>query len=278
MAVAHRGRARPLRAVMTLGIILVMALPIMKLVQPSASAAAVAAMGVAGACDALPKVDASWWYDWYVEPGACRAGEFIPMVSGEDKNKRSAGDIAWQRDRAASGGYKTILGFNEPNREKSSMTVGEAVNLWPTLTTDPTMTIGSPATTNGTDGQQWFEDFMSQVDSKGLRVDFVALHWYGWNAGSCEAEATALENYIKWAESISGSRPIWITEFGCLNQSNPDMATVTEFLKGALNVFARHPRIVRYAWYPYETHHELVDSTGALTPVGKVFASAPSAL
>ena len=42
---------------------------------------------------------------------------------------------------------------------------------------------------------------------------------------------------------------------------------------GALAVFAKHPRIERYAWYPWTTNNELFLS-GALTSLGTEFAGA----
>jgi hypothetical protein len=59
-----------------------------------------------------------------------------------------------------------------------------------------------------------------------------------------------------------------------MNQSNPDDATVALFFKGAIAMFAKHPRIERYAWYPWNPHNELVLDAG-LTPVGTAFAAAP---
>jgi hypothetical protein len=113
---------------------------------------------------------------------------------------------------------------------------------------------------------------MAQVASKALRVDFVAVHWYGWNAGSCN-DAKELEAYITWAEKFK--KPIWITEFGCLNQSNPSADVVQKFYASALEAFARHSSVERYAWYPWTTNNELVD-TGNLTTLGTAFAAAPA--
>jgi hypothetical protein len=109
-----------------------------------------------------------------------------------------------------------------------------------------------------------------------LRVDFVAIHWYGWNAGSCDANASQLESYLKSAEGWAGSRPIWLTEWGCLNNSAPDTQTVVNFYNGAVKMFAKHPRLVRYSWYPWSTNLDLVDSGGALTALGTAYAAAPS--
>jgi hypothetical protein len=156
------------------------------------------------------------------------------------------------------------------------MTVATAISLWPSFN-NPALRVGSPATSANANGQTWFKDFMAQVnaDTTGtLRVDFIALHWYGWNAGSCEPNASSLESYIKSMEAIPGNRPIWLTEWGCMNQSNPDEATVVAFFKGAVAMFAKHPRIERYAWYPWNTFNH-VTTDGGLTGMGQAFADAP---
>jgi hypothetical protein len=242
---------------------------------PEVSAAAAPFKGVANsACGDLGTLTASWWYNWYIDPGGCVTGEFVPMVSGKDKH--GAGDIAWQRDQAINAGYRTLIGFNEPDHtDQANMSVDLAVSLWPTLTADPSVRIGGPATAGDANGRVWMTNFMTQVEARGLRVDFLTMHWYGWNAGSCDANAAGLEDQITWLESLPGNRPIWITEFGCMNASNPDAATVNAFYQGALRVFARHPRIERYAWYPWNTNNALI-TNGTLTPLGTAFATAPA--
>jgi hypothetical protein len=109
-----------------------------------------------------------------------------------------------------------------------------------------------------------------------LRADFIGIHWYGWNAGSCDANASQLESYIKYAEGFPGNRPIWLTEWGCLNESAPTTAGVVAFYKGALAVFAKHPRVARYAWYPWSTNLALNNTDGSLTDLGTAYAAAPA--
>jgi hypothetical protein len=226
------------------------------------------------ACADLTTLKTSWWYNWTLSPSGCATGEFVPMISG--KNEKTAAAVTTSLGKVTSGGYKTVLGFNEPNKsDQSNLMETDAIAMWPAITADASVRVGSPATSADSNGQMWFTSFMNDVASKGLRVDFIALHWYGWNAGSCDAKASQLEGYINWAEKIPGNRPIWITEWGCQNQSNPDMATVQAFYTGALAVFAKHPRIERYAWYPWLTNNELV-TNGALTSLGTAFAAAPS--
>jgi hypothetical protein len=232
--------------------------------------------GVANsACADLATLKTSWYYNWTLTPGNCAAPGFVPMIAG--KSEKTAAAVTSALNQITSAGYKTLLGFNEPNKtDQSNLTVVQVVGLWPQVTANAAIRVGSPATSADAPGQAWFTDFMSQAQAQSFRVDFIALHWYGWNAGSCDAKAVQLENYVKWAEAIPGNRPIWITEWGCLNLSNPDPATVQAFYTGAIAMFARHPRIERYAWYPWTTNNELVATGGVLTSLGTAFSNAPS--
>lgn len=236
--------------------------------------------GVANsACNDLATLGASWFYNWTLSPSGCTTPRFVPMVWGHTGNEQTAAGIASEVKGIVTAGYDTVLGFNEPdNTSQSNMTVATAISLWPSFT-QTTARVGSPATQGNTTGITWLTSFMSQVnaDTTGtLRVDFIAFHWYGWNAGSCDASAANLEAYLKQIEAIPGNRPIWITEWGCLNLSNPTAAVVQAFYSGAITMFAKHPRLQRYAWYPWTTNNELVTTTDTLTSLGTVFAAAPA--
>jgi len=228
--------------------------------------------GVANAaCDDLGagRLNASWWYNWTTGPSGCKTGEFVPMISG--KNEKSAAAVSTALQALKAAGYRTVLGFNEPNKtDQANLPVADVVKLWPSLTADAEVRVSSPATS--ADAKAWFEDFMAQVDAQSLRVDFVAVHWYGWNAGSCN-DAKELESYLTWAEKFK--RPIWITEFGCMNASNPSAEVVQKFYAAAIEMLARHASVERYAWYPWNTNNELVMS-GNLTALGTAFGQAPA--
>jgi hypothetical protein len=244
----------------------------------SGDAGAAPYKGVANsACNDLITIGATWYYNWETSP-PCPAPQFVPMVWGHTGAEQSASGIAKEVATAVTQGYSTVLGFNEPdNSSQSNIAVADALTLWPAFN-NPAVLVGSPATQANTTGQAWFTSFMNAVnaDTTGmLRVDFIAAHWYGWNAGSCDANANNLQSYIQYLEKIPGNRPIWLTEWGCLNDSNPDEATVQAFYSGAIKMFAKHPRLVRYAWYPWTTNNELVTSSDALTSLGTTFAAAP---
>jgi len=238
--------------------------------------------GVANsACADLVRLGVSWYYNWTLSPGSCTSSQFVPMVWGHTGKEQTAAGIKSEVDGLVGAGYPTVLGFNEPdNTSQSNLSATTALSLWPSMTSNVSVRVGSPATQANSTGQAWLSTFMQKVnaDTTGqLRVDFIAAHWYGWNAGSCDAGASGLESYIKWLEAIPGNRPIWLTEWGCLNQSNPSVATVQAFFSGAIAMFAKHPRLERYAWYPWTTNNELVDTDGgSLTALGALFATEPT--
>jgi hypothetical protein len=238
--------------------------------------------GVANSpCAARQALGVSWYYNWtQTENEPCpndSGGTFVPMVWGHTGSEQSAMGIANAVSSFVSKGDDYVLGFNEPdNGSQSNISVDTAITLLPSFD-DPAIRVGTPATQANSSGQAWFKSYMADVASNAsLRADFIAIHWYGWNSGSCDAAASQLESYIKYAEGFSGGRPIWLTEWGCLNDSAPTASGVVDFYQGALAVFARHPRVQRYAWYPWSTNCELNASDGTLTDLGKAYASAPS--
>lgn len=238
--------------------------------------------GVANSpCAARTALDVSWYYNWMQsENEPCKdgkGGEFVPMIWGHTGAEQSASGIQSAIASIINKGYSYVLGFNEPdNTGQANLSTATAISLLPSFDV-ASLKVGTPATQANTSGQAWFKDYMAKVAADpSLRNDFIAIHWYGWNAGSCDASASQLESYIKYAEGFAGNRPIWITEWSCLHDSAPTKEGVLAFYKGALAVFAKHPRIERYAWYPWTTNCELNDDSGALTALGEAYAAAPA--
>jgi Glycosyl hydrolase catalytic core len=221
-------------------------------------------------CPDLATLGLSWYYNWTTKTG-CRGAtaQFITQIWGHPTEA-----IATEIATIVGAGQTTVLGFNEPdNTGQSNMPVATAISRWPQLQ-QPGLRLGSPATSANAAGQTWFQQFMTQVAQNNLRVDFIAIHWYGWNAGSCD-NANALEAYIKWAEQWK--LPIWITEWGCLNVSAPTEQTVKGFYDAAVVMFQKHPLIERYGWFLSRAtdNNALVNSsTVSLTPLGMDYAAA----
>ena len=217
----------------------------------------------------IAELGATWCYNWGTQPSTTDCGDplFVPMVW-------DGSDVSGAITSIGNAGYTTVLGFNEPNKsDQANMTVEQAIALWPTLTSDPSIRVGSPAVSD--DGRAWLESFMTQAQANGLRVDFIAMHWYGWNAGSCTA--SQLEGAINWASQWG--LPVWITEFGCMGSSNTDEQTLIQFFNDAIAMLQQHPLVERYAWYPWNTYNDLYLPNGsgvrARTALGDAFLAAP---
>ncbi|MBN2195160.1 MAG: hypothetical protein JW751_20245 [Polyangiaceae bacterium] len=234
--------------------------------------------GVANcAASELAALGATWCHNWGTrpEPGYCDDPLFVPMVRA--KGTENVGDafsrLEAEIQQIGNAGYDTVLGFNEPNKtDQDNLLVARAIELWPAVTSDPDIRVGSPAVSD--DGRAWLEEFMAEVQANGLRVDFVAMHWYGWNEGSCIP--SALEGAINWAEQWG--LPVWITEFGCMGSSHPDEQTLLDFFPPAAAMIESHQLVERYAWYPWNPfNHLYLDDEGggrSITALGEAFAAA----
>ncbi len=219
-------------------------------------------------CSDLELLQAKWYYNWSTDSGCDTSAEYVPQVWG-DWN-----ELSWVASPAelAERGERLVLGFNEPDHsDQANLTVQQVIQLWPEFDQAGFELVGSPAAAS--DGQAWFEDFMSQVEAEQLRVDFIAIHWYGWESGSCD-DVNLLEQYIEWAEQWD--LPIWLTEWSCRVQS----AEVNQaFFTDAVAMFAQHPLVERYAWYLPRSSGDfaggaLVSGAGELTPFGEVYVGA----
>lgn len=218
----------------------------------------------------------TWYYDWrpdqiYHAGGQSRSVEFVPMIhNARDVGKKIRSDLP----------VRALLGFNEPDgrdQGQTNLTVERAIALWPKLQAYG-LRLGSPATTReGTLGpNSWQRQFMNAVEARGLKVDFMAVHYY--------SEDGDVAAFKRWLEAVHREyrRPIWVTEFGMVDWRSPGKATYEQnarFAVEAIRMLERLPFVERHAWFaanPYEwngTHPRLnlVDNNLRPTPVGLAF-------
>ena len=115
------------------------------------------------------------------------------------------------------------------------MNVSEALRLWPQLEAAG-LPLGSPGCTEGgTFG--WLRSFMAGAKARQLRVDFLAVHWYG----DCKDPAS-LGAFLRQARA-EYKLPIWLTEFSCM-QGNA--ALNAAFLRAALPILERADGLERF--------------------------------
>jgi hypothetical protein len=180
-------------------------------------------------------------------------------------------DCATVPQAIAASGASMLLGFNEPDWvEQANMTVERALELWAYLDRTP-LRLGSPAVTLGPRGAAWLEAFMSGAQARGLRVDFIAAHWYG----DCSSTA-GLRSYL--TELGRYGRPVWLTEFDC---KGLDAVSNERFLRSAMGELQQMTAVERVAWfsnrsYPGYEDAALLTASGELTAVGRAYAATPA--
>lgn len=218
-----------------------------------------------------------WYYNWRPDQmwharNHRRSVEFVPMIHGADDVYAEI-----QSSRPAN----VLLAFNEPDGDsgghQGSMSVDQAISYWPALEARG-LRLGSPATTQGgTLGRNsWQRRFMNEIESRGMRVDFMAVHYY-----SDDGDVNDFRNWLIAVHQEYG-RPIWVTEFALINWHQPQSATYDQnaaFARDAIKMMESLAFVERFAWFaanPYTWKGEvpqinLVDENLEPTPVGIAF-------
>lgn len=250
--------------------------------------------------DALTKLNVSWYYTWKNctrDAGiCCPAGiEHVPMIWSDAHT--TAECIA-----AAQGeSCPYLLGFNEPdNKDQANMRVEKALALWPLLLNTGKI-LGSPATAeNPNRAGCWLDQFMKGAKTKGYRVDFLAVHYYGENSARWDVAAAVKDMKTFLAATYKKyKKPIWVTEWALvtwfpLPSRYPSEDIQAAFVKAAAQMMDSLPYVERYAFFslpPYSLESalgqpematarnkssHLVDFHGNMTIIGEAYAKAGS--
>ncbi|MBU2666002.1 ricin-type beta-trefoil lectin domain protein [Actinoplanes bogorensis] len=228
-----------------------------------------------GLSGAMSDVGAKWYYNWGTNNDSMPANaEFVPMIW--DENVVTAANLAKVKTEG-----KTLLGFNEPDLAgQAEMTVEQALDLWPQLQATG-MRLGAPAVAFGGDTPGgWLDRFMTGAKARGLRVDFIPLHWYGSDFSS--AATGQFMGYVK-AVHDRYKLPIWVTEYGLMNFSGtpryPSTAQITSFITTSTQQLEAASYVERYAWFSLPAVADSVDYglyRDATTPTeaGKAYRAA----
>ena len=231
-----------------------------------------------GVSGALAASKASWYYTWSPRHDGVttpKGAQFVPMIWGE----KDVNDSALAAAKSA-GPY--LLGFNEPDMGgQANMSVEQALDLWPRLMATGSE-LGSPAVAfGGADQGGWLDRFMSGARSRGHRVDFVTLHWYGGDFTTANA-VDQLRRYLQ-AVYERYRKPIWLTEFALIDFSGgsvrfPTQAQQAAFMTASAKMLGGQSFVQRYAWFGLPATDK--DQTGLFrdadspTAVGRAFVSA----
>jgi Glycosyl hydrolase catalytic core len=224
-----------------------------------------------------------WNYSWGTKrrTNQPRTAEFVPMVwggwGGMDGTQATMNSEVYPE--IVSGKVKRLMGFNEPDSPKqASMSVEQALQMWPVLESMGVPLV-SPATVDPTGA--WMTEFMTKANERCLRIDYIAVHWYG----SPNVEAFKSQMAAVYAK-FGNPRPLLITEFAPAdwsattragNRFTPSM--VLSFMKEVLPWMEQQNWIAGYAWFsfpiasPVGYSSALFLADGQLTQLGKFYAS-----
>lgn len=265
-------------------LITLLALTLLAVVGPALPATAgsspgVGAWQVRGVSEALRLSGAEWFHTWSTQHPGIRtpAGTtFVPTIWG-------AGSVTPDNlARAKRSRSRHLLTFNEPDlAEQANMSVGEAIRLWPQLESTGKR-LSSPAVAYGaaTPGG-WLDRFLRRADRRDLRVDFIALHWYGGDFHPRRATAQ-LESYLRAVHARYG-KPIWLTEYALMRFGDqsvvPSPRVQAAFVRRSSAMLAQLGFVQRHAWFALPAAARGASSglfrPGAeITPVGRAFRRA----
>lgn len=228
----------------------------------------------------LQSLNPYWSYTWGLErpDGHPEEIEFVPMVWGdkvdEAKFRQRLMEQLWPQIQAGS--VQRLLGFNEPDSKKqSNLPVYHAIEAWPDLEAVG-LPLVSPACVH-TDGS-WMSYFMNYASQECLRVDWVAVHWYG-RPDVYEFVGQITSYHHRY------NLPLLITEFAPVNwtaKSREDeysSQVVLDFMRAVIPWLEEQSWIAGYAWFPFDTMHHpgatsaLFDVDGSLTALGQFYSS-----
>jgi len=228
--------------------------------------------GIAGNIEG--PLNVAWKYNWNLDQNSTRDMEYVPI-----RQLRWWPSLAqnWQTI-----GANTVLGYNEPDSTaQANIAVGDAIWSWPDLL-GTGLRVGSPAPSDG-GRSSWLYPFMTQADAAGLRVDFVAVHYYWcYDPTSPSGAATQMYNFLK-ATYDQVKRPLWVTEWnqganwtGC---TDPTYAQQQAAVGAMIDMLESTPFVERYSIYNWVEDVRRVEwDDGSLTDAGVTYRDKVSTL
>ncbi|MFE7312386.1 glycoside hydrolase family protein [Streptomyces sp. NPDC057555] len=220
---------------------------------------------------------AGWFYTWSSGRSGIAAPngvEFVPMIWGP----RSVTDDELNQAKRQG---TTLLGFNEPDHPgQATMPVKQALDLWPRLQSTG-LRLGAPAVATGADtAGSWLDQFLQGAAGRGLKVDFVPVHWYGADFNAANATGQ-LRGYLQ-ATYNRHHKPLWLTEYALIDFSSgtpryPTQEQQAAFVRQSTAMLQGLPFVERYAWFTLSTSRG--DGTGlyngtTATQVGAAYRAA----
>ena len=224
-----------------------------------------------------------WAYNWGSSAGGLSSNlNFVPMLWGSN-----VGSFASDAAAALKAGADSVMAMNEPDQPTkyggSALSPSVAATLYKAniVPLAGSAKLGAPAVSNGNSssplmGVQWLSQFFDNCSGSSCPIDFVPLHWYGWNGGTAQQQASAFQDYITKAaaevKQMSGVGEIWVTEFSAMPFNNAQMNA--DFMAIVLPWLDSDPAAASVARYSYFMVSDgLLVSGSSLTASGQAYIS-----
>ncbi|MBO8195705.1 glycoside hydrolase family protein, partial [Streptomyces oryzae] len=205
-----------------------------------------------GAARALKDSGASWYHNWASSSGGVarpKGVEYVPTIWG----RASVTDAELRKAKQAG---KRLLTFNEPDSPtQADMSPEQALDLWPRLEKTG-LRLGAPAVATDADKPGgWLDRFMKGAEKRGLRVDFIPVHWYGSDFGP--AATDHLAGYLQRIHDRY-KKPVWLTEYALIDFTKgtpryPTQRQQSAFIKSSTKMLESLDFVKRYAWFALST-------------------------
>lgn len=230
--------------------------------------------------NAVNSINSTWFYNWGLGASSTPNQQYIPMTWG-----KNAASFAQSSVFIAQTGIDHLLTFNEPDNPSQSniASIDTAINRYQQLLYTG-LRMGSPATEQDNAlASKWLNQFVKAADSKKLRVDFLALHWYDWGNQTAKADTDSLtsvgilnrfKNYISRIRTIYPDKQLWITEYN----ANPTRSVEIHrlFMKMSAEWLNSQNYVERFAYF-FPSTIPATNPDFTLTSIGQTWANLSSA-
>ena len=176
----------------------------------------------------------------------------------------NAENIARINELFEQGHIRYVRGFNEPDlSDQANMTVEVALIHWERLSRElhPDLRLISPAESWPRMGDNaWMVRFMQGVEERGLRMDYIAVHFYAEGLWPNQTVNHVRTVYQRWG------RKVWLMETGVRYMpagnnhaaNNFTQAQIVTYMQELLPQLETMPELHRYSWFePSNSHARL---------------------
>lgn len=224
------------------------------------------AYNTASLCSAFEgQAEVTWGYNWGSASGGLASSfNYVPLLWGTSSSFTDY--WASNAQAAIDAGSTYLMSFNEPDLDtQSNLTPAQAASAYMTYMQPfaGKVKLGAPAVTNGGGamGLTWLSEFLDACTE--CTIDFVPIHWY-----DSYSNTAYFQEQVANATAVAGGKPVWVTEFGCTDGTD---AQIAGFLETVMPWMDAQSYVERYSYFMVEDG--LLLSGTALSTYGSTFAS-----